>query len=91
MQLTGQLAAQVPQSTQSSALITYLPSSCEMQSTGQLAWQTPQPTHSSLLILYAIKTPPKQFLLSYHFFAKKQLFFCYLFWSENVKLPIDFL
>jgi hypothetical protein len=65
-----------------------------MQSTGQLAWQTPQPTHSSLLILYAIKTPPKHYNLSYHFFAKKQLFFKTFIRSDKVKISqeaLDFI
>jgi hypothetical protein len=52
--LTGQFASQVPQSTHSSALMTYTPSASEMQSTGQLSLHAPQPVQTSLLILNAI-------------------------------------
>jgi hypothetical protein len=50
---TGHASAQEPQLTQSSALITYLPSPSAMQPVGQASTQAPQLMHSSE-ILYAI-------------------------------------
>ena len=50
---TGQVSAQVPQSMQSSALMTYLPSPSLIALTGHASAQAPQATHSSE-ILYAI-------------------------------------
>jgi hypothetical protein len=47
---TGQVPAQAPQSTHSSALITYLPSTSEIALTGQPSAQAPQPRHVSALI-----------------------------------------
>ena len=50
MASVGQLAAQAPQSTQASALMTYCVSPWEMASTGQFSAQLPQLTQASVIL-----------------------------------------
>ena len=53
---TGQLAAQVPHSTQALASMTYLLSPAEMASAGQLAAQVPHMTQSSEITYALVST-----------------------------------
>jgi len=58
MASVGQLAAQAPQSTQTSASIMYWVSPWEIASTGQFSAQVPQLTQASVILCAMNDLPP---------------------------------